>query len=55
MSTLPLYRVEFIPLEHRLSDRRTASRGAALPEVITTDHARISDGRAEDRKLPAQV
>ncbi len=51
MSSLPVYRVEFIPLEHRLRDRRTAPSGAALPEGIA-DRRRITDRRAEDRKLP---
>jgi hypothetical protein len=49
MSSLPVYRVEFIPLEHRLSDRRTAPRGAALPEGIA-ERRRISGRRTDDRK-----
>jgi hypothetical protein len=49
MSSLPVYRVEFIPLEHRLRDRRTAPSGTALPEGIAVCR-RITDRRAEDRK-----
>ena len=49
MSLLPVYRVEFIPLEHRLSDRRAAPSGTALPEGIP-DCRRISGRRTEDRK-----
>jgi len=50
MSSLPVYRVEFIPLEHRLSDRRTVPRGVTLPEGIMADRRRISGRRAEDCK-----
>lgn len=53
MSALPVYQVEFIPLERRLDDRRIAPRGAALPAKITTDRRRASVRRNDDRLLAA--
>jgi hypothetical protein len=50
MSALPVYHVEFIPLERRLGDRRVAPRNAALPPQITADRRKLSTRRAEDRK-----
>jgi len=50
MSALPVYHVEFIPLERRLDDRRIAPRNAALPPEITADRRKISSRRTEDRK-----
>ena len=42
MSALPVYEVEFIPLERRLGDRRIAPRGAALPRARASRHGRRS-------------
>jgi len=50
MAALPVYQVEFIPLERRLSDRRVAPRNAALPPEITADRRRAISRRSEDRK-----
>lgn len=51
MTALPVYQVEFIPLERRLGDRRIAPRGAALPDGVTTDRRVTPAGRrTEDRK-----
>ena len=50
MSALPVYEVEFIPLERRLGDRRVAPRDAALPPEITADRRKPTSRRAEDRK-----
>jgi hypothetical protein len=50
MSALPLYQVEFIPLERRLNDRRLAPRDAALPPGITADRRKTSGRRPQDRK-----
>jgi len=52
MAALPVYHVEFIPLERRLGDRRVAPRDAALPPEITADRRKIaiSGRRMEDRK-----
>jgi len=50
MSALPVYHVEFIPLERRLDDRRIAPRNAALPPEVTADRRKISSRRTEDRK-----
>ena len=51
MSALPVYEVEFIPLERRLGDRRVAPRGAALPPQITADRRKVTGRRPEDRKV----
>ena len=50
MSALPVYEVEFIPMERRLGDRRVAPRDAALPPQVTADRRVISGRRTEDRK-----
>ena len=50
MSALPVYEVEFIPLERRLGDRRVAPRGAMLPPGLTADRRKVSSRRTEDRK-----
>lgn len=54
MSALPVYHVEFIPLERRLGDRRVAPRDAALPPGIAADRRKtaVYGRRAEDRKPP---
>lgn len=52
MSALPVYQVEFIPLERRLGDRRVAPRDAALPSQISADRRKASSRRAEDRQTP---
>jgi hypothetical protein len=52
MAALPVYQVEFIPLERRLGDRRVAPSGVALPEGVTVDRRVSPSGRRnEDRKL----
>ena len=51
MSALPVYQVEFIPLERRLSDRRVAPRDAALPPGITADRRKTASRRMDDRKF----
>jgi hypothetical protein len=50
MSALPVYQVEFIPLERRLGDRRVAPRDAALPPGIMADRRQVVSRRAEDRR-----
>lgn len=50
MSAIPVYEVEFIPLERRLHDRRIASRANALPSGITGDRRKASSRRTDDRK-----
>ena len=50
MSALPVYEVEFIPLERRLGDRRVAPRDAALPPNLTADRRKVTSRREEDRK-----
>ena len=50
MSALPVYEVEFIPMERRLDDRRVASRDAALPPGITADRRKTLGRRPEDRR-----
>lgn len=50
MSAIPVYEVEFIPLERRLDDRRSASRVGALPSGVTADRRKASSRRTDDRK-----
>jgi hypothetical protein len=54
MSALPVYQVEFIPLERRLGDRRIAPAGSALPAGLEKDRRKLTvcGRRAED---PATV
>ncbi len=54
MSALPVYQVEFIPLERRLDDRRVAPRNAALPCGITADRRKTISRRTADRR-PANL
>lgn len=54
MSALPVYQVEFIPLERRLGDRRVAPYGAALPPSVIADRRMTTSRRTEDRK-PANL
>jgi hypothetical protein len=51
MSALPVYQVEFIPLERRLGDRRIAPAGSALPQGVAEDRRKIvrCGRRSEDR------
>jgi hypothetical protein len=51
MSALPVYEVEFIPMERRLGDRRVAPRDAALPASITADRRKTPGRRPEDRQV----
>ncbi|HMM47583.1 MAG TPA: hypothetical protein PKC12_06330 [Thiobacillaceae bacterium] len=51
MSALPIYEVEFIPLERRLLDRRVAPRDAALPVGVETDRRRTEGRRPEDHHV----
>ncbi len=50
MSALPVYQVEFIPLERRLGDRRVAPRDAALPPGIVADRRMIASRRGDERR-----
>jgi len=50
MVALPVYEVEFIPLERRLDDRRVAPHDAALPPQIMVDRRRTPSRRSEDGK-----
>jgi len=50
MVILPVYDVEFIPLERRLDDRRVAPHDAALPPEIMVDRRKMPSRRSEDGK-----
>jgi hypothetical protein len=52
MSALPVYHVEFIPLERRLGDRRIASCNAALPRNLSADRRKAPTvgRRTDDRQ-----
>ena len=47
MPALPVYQVEFIPLERRLGDRRIAPRDSALPPQIAADRRNASGRRGD--------
>ena len=53
MSALPVYQVEFIPLERRLGDRRIAPQGSALPRRVTADRREGLGQRSDDRLVAA--
>ena len=56
MSALPVYHVEFIPLERRLGDRRIASFNAALPQGLSEDRRKAPTTvgrRTDDRQAVA--
>ena len=55
MSTLPVYEVEFIPLERRLDDRRLARPDAPLPAGVSADRRKTPGRRPEDRQPPARL
>jgi len=56
MSALPVYEVEFIPLERRLGDRRVAPRDAALPPQVMVDRRKVVSRRADERRpVPLKV
>lgn len=55
MAALPVYQVEFIPLERRLGDRRIAPRGAALPEGVLVDRRVTPSGRRQEDRKPATL
>jgi hypothetical protein len=50
MSAIPVYQVEFIPLERRLTDRRIAPRDSALPPGMTADRRKAASRRTADSK-----
>jgi len=53
MSALPVYQVEFIPLERRLDDRRIASQSSGLLRRVTADRREGSGQRGDDRLVAA--
>jgi hypothetical protein len=50
MAKLPVYEVEFIPLEQRLGDRRKAPKDAPLPPDVKEDRRKSPGRRPGDRK-----
>lgn len=50
MAKPPVYEVEFIPLEQRLSDRRKAPKDAPLPPDVKEDRRKNPGRRPGDRK-----
>jgi len=55
MSALPVYQVEFIPLERRLGDRRIAPIGSSLPQGLAEDRRKMVrlGRRTDDRSQVA--
>ena len=51
MSALPVYEVQFVPIERRLIDRRNAPMNAALPAAVQTDRRVIFGRRGEELKM----
>ena len=50
MSALPVYEVEFIPLERRLGDRRVGPCDAALPPQVMAVRRKVTSRRSDERK-----
>lgn len=51
MPALPVYEVQFVPMERRLFDRRTAPMNAALPKHIETDRRVLFGRRSDEQKM----
>lgn len=51
MSALPVYEVQFVPMERRLYDRRTSPMNAALPKHIETDRRVLFGRRGDEQKM----
>lgn len=51
MPALPVYEVQFVPMERRLFDRRTAPMNAALPKYIETDRRVLFGRRGDEQKM----
>jgi len=50
MSALPVYEVQFVPIERRMNDRRTVPTNS-LPKDVHGDRRIIFGRRSEERKL----
>lgn len=55
MSTLPLYHVEFIPVERRLNDRRANLQPTDLSDSSRPTLRSLFNRRAEDRELDMNI
>ena len=51
MPALPVYEVQFVPIERRLIDRRNAPKNSTLPAAIQTDRRVIFGRRGEEQKM----
>ena len=51
MPALPVYEVEFVPIERRLSDRRNTPMNSAPPQGIQSDRRIMFGRRAEEQKM----
>lgn len=51
MPALPVYEVQFVPMERRLYDRRTAPMNAKLPKNVQIDRRIIFGRRGEEQKM----
>jgi len=51
MPALPVYEVQFVPMERRLYDRRTAPMNASLPKHIETDRRVLFGRRGDEQKM----
>ena len=51
MPALPVYEVQFVPIERRLSDRRYTPMNSALPKDVMMDRRVIFGRRSEEQKM----
>ena len=51
MPALPVYEVQFVPMERRLFDRRTAPMNAALPKYLEADRRVLFGRRGDEQKM----
>lgn len=51
MPALPVYEVQFVPMERRLYNRRTAPMNASLPKHIETDRRVLFGRRGDEQKM----
>lgn len=51
MPGLPVYEVQFVPVERRLDERRKAPMNAALPKAVTADRRVLFGRRGDEQKM----
>jgi len=51
MPALPVYEVQFVPIERRLHDRRNTPMNSTLPMDVKIDRRVIFGRRSEEQKM----